>query len=131
MALLRVLQDCEYRPEHDILIVGDTEGGGPVGVRVGERLNGRTSSGYQVVRLGGRPRAGVVGPRGEVVVWREGEPVEIARWSAETVSRAFGTPHGIVLCGADQIVLVHTDGGIQPLGTHMGWWSAVDPAGRL
>jgi hypothetical protein len=77
--------------------------------------------------LGVPPRAGIVTARGDVVVWRDGEPVVLGQRPARaTPYAALESAHGIVLMGSgDGSALLRPGGSVEPLGVE------VMPAGRL
>jgi hypothetical protein len=81
--------------------------------------------------LGAPPRAGFVSANGDVVVWRDSEPVVVSRLSGTQPYRAMQTTHGIVLLGlADQAVLLRPNGHVDALGTDLAPRAALSEDGR-
>jgi hypothetical protein len=79
---------------------------------------------------GAPPRAGVVGRNGELVLWRDGQPVVHAAWPESHVSAALQSRYGTVLLASTQAVLFDHDGQPHRLGTDLGWRAAIDPTGQ-
>jgi hypothetical protein len=77
------------------------------------------------------PRAGVVTGAGEVVVWRAGEPVVLARLDGKAPLRAVESAHGILVLGpGEPNLLVRPDGGVEPLGDELSHHVALSSDGR-
>ena len=76
--------------------------------------------------LGAPPRAGIVTAGGDVVVWRDGEPVVLGQRPANTNPyAALESAYGIVLLGhGEGSALLRPNGSLAPLGVD------VTPAGR-
>jgi hypothetical protein len=76
--------------------------------------------------LGAPPRAGIVTAGGDVVVWRDGEPVVLGQRPANTnPDAALESAYGIVLLGhGEGSALLRPNGSLEPLGLD------VAPAGR-
>jgi hypothetical protein len=75
------------------------------------------------------PRIGVIGTNGVIVVWRDGEPVEIAQWVGPSVKRAQQSRHGIVVFASNQIAILRPDGVFDPLATDALATAAIDGTG--
>ncbi|MFB9687450.1 hypothetical protein [Amycolatopsis plumensis] len=70
---------------------------------------------------GAPPRAGVIGGNGEVIVWREGEPVVLGRVPDQHRYRAHETPAGIVVAtSGGPGTLVRWDGTSERLPADLG-----------
>jgi hypothetical protein len=76
--------------------------------------------------LGAPPRAGIVTAGGDVVVWRDGEPVVLGQRPANADPYAvLESAYGIVLLGhGEGSALLRPDGSLEPLGVE------VTPTGR-
>jgi len=73
-------------------------------------------------------RIGFVGDSGDVVVWRDGEPVVLATIEEDTPFRALETAYGIAALGSDP-VLVGFDGAVRPLNGDVAFNGAVSEDG--
>ncbi|GFJ94104.1 hypothetical protein Prum_077460 [Phytohabitans rumicis] len=73
----------------------------------------------------------MVGYGGQLIVWRDGAPVVLARWPGVQVSQALQTRVGTVLIGGGQTALVRPDGDLRLLASNTHYRAAVDPAGGL
>src|SRR6266511_1243407 len=83
--------------------------------------------------LGEPPRAGFVSATGDVVVWRGGEPVVLARLPEGSTYRALESAYGIVLLRfGDQAppVVVRPDGHVDALGAELAPRVALSEDGR-
>jgi hypothetical protein len=78
---------------------------------------------------GAPPRVGVIGTNGVIVVWHDGEPVEIAQWVGPSVKRAQQCRHGIVVFASNQIAILRPDGVFDPLATDALQTTAIDGTG--
>ena len=77
------------------------------------------------------PRAGYVTGRGDLVVWRDGEPVVLAPGSGRPPFRALQTAHGVLLLGTERgAELVRPDGRVDRLCTEAVLHGAVSADGR-
>jgi hypothetical protein len=90
----------------------------------------RSQPSQPVPPAGAPPRAGAVGRNGQLVLWRDGQPVVHAAWPESQVSAALQSRHGTVLLASTQAVLFDHDGQPHRLGTDMGWRAAIDPTGQ-
>jgi len=69
----------------------------------------------------GPPPLGFVSGDGRVVVWRDGEPVTLARVGYRHLYHVFETTRGVYLCGSDSPdTLVHRDGRVEQLPPCLG-----------
>ncbi|GAA3289146.1 hypothetical protein Dvina_36925 [Dactylosporangium vinaceum] len=77
------------------------------------------------------PKAGFAGSGGELIVWRDGSPVQLAHWPRAQIRQAVQTRHGTVLLAADhQAALIRPDGEFVLLGTAFGGRAHVDDQGE-
>ncbi|MEE6263085.1 hypothetical protein [Plantactinospora sonchi] len=83
---------------------------------------------------GDPPSAGLVSQDGRVTVWRDGEPVVLARWRPprpdERIYQALETRHGVLLAASSATVLVRPDGRVDPVGTKSLFGGALADDGR-
>jgi hypothetical protein len=78
---------------------------------------------------GAPPVTGAVGHNGEVIVWHDGEPVEIARWVGPSVFRAAQSRHGIILIASTQAAILRPGGAFESLGASVSPIAAIDAGG--
>jgi Family of unknown function (DUF6042) len=83
--------------------------------------------------LTGAPaRAGLLTERGELVVWRDGEPVVLAGLAGPHWRYAVETAHGILVTDwGERTVLIRPDGHVETLGQRFTGRPTVDEQGRL
>lgn len=81
---------------------------------------------------GSPPRAGVLTESGDVVVWRDGEPVVLASLPGYAWRQAVETAHGILVTDwSERTVLIRPDGRVDALDPRLTGRPAVDERGRL
>jgi hypothetical protein len=80
--------------------------------------------------LGAPPRAGYLTTGGDVVVWRDGQPVTIAAGTGRLPYRALQTAYGVALFTSSGLRHVRTDGGAEQLAVEFAVHGAVSEDGR-
>jgi Family of unknown function (DUF6042) len=91
-----------------------------------------TPGGYRPP-LGAPPRAGLVSAGGDVVVWRDGEPIVLARLPDRQPHRALETAYGIVVLSFGErrgAVVIRPDGRVDALGAELAPQLARSEDGR-
>jgi len=76
------------------------------------------------------PRGGVIGPGGQLTVWRDLVPRTIAHWPQRRFAAAYESRHGVVVLAQGQAVLVRPDGTSVLLVGNAGWRGAIDADGE-
>ena len=105
-------------------------GGGNLAVTLFAARRGDHSPPGPQPPLGPPPRAGVVTGTGDLIVWRDDEPVVVATGTGQPAYKALRSRFGVVMAGPQGITHIPDDGRGEHLDDVPVWHAAISPDGR-